>query len=225
MSPSGCPRRTSAFGFQTGRGGRKMAFSLASILGGGVLDGVGNVVEKVAGVFGTNKEADARRQFELADMDTRALISAQSQFAREFHAPRNWFDSIINGLNRLPRPFMAFGAIALLIGPFIDPIEYSASIAALGLIPEYLWGIIGGVFAFYFGARHWENKRRTQVTLDHAKGVMDHMQKIRELKPRKAAVTESGETIPTVLENEDELEDQEHQDWNAPADRLARAGG
>ena len=193
---------------------------LTNLLGGNLVTGLGNTVEKVAGVFGVNKEAQAQRDYEAADRDTNALMSAQRQFAREFTEPRNIFDSIVNGINRLPRPLMAFGAIALLIGPFIDPIEYTASITALQLIPEYLWGIIGAVFAFYFGSRAWQEKRRMQVTADHTKEVMRHMREIRAMKPaRKAAPVRDA---PAVAEHDDEDEAGEHQDENPPAERLAR---
>ena len=197
-----------------------MAFSLTSLLGGNILDTAATAVEKVAGVFGVNKEAQAQRDYDAGDRDTNALMSAQRQFAREFTEPRNFFDSIINGLNRLPRPLMAFGAIALLIGPFIDPIEYTAAITALQLIPDYLWGIIGAVFAFYFGSRAWQEKRRMQVTADHTKEVMRHMREIRAMKPaRKAAPVRDA---PAVAEHDDEDMTGEHQDENRAADRLAR---
>lgn len=193
---------------------------LTNLLGGNLVTGIGSTVEQVAGVFGVNKEAQAQRDYEASDRDTNALMSAQRQFAREFTEPRNFFDSVINGLNRLPRPLMAFGAIALLIGPFINPIEYSASISALQLIPEYLWGIIGAVFAFYFGSRAWQEKRRMQVTADHTKEVMRHMREIRAMKPaRKASPVRDA---PAVAEHDDEDMTGEHEDENAPADRLAR---
>lgn len=126
---------------------------LANLLGGGLLSGV----DKILGRFFPDRDREL-------DAETRSLTSAQRQFAAEFHRPTNWFDSIINGLNRLPRPFMALSALGLLWLPFFEPALFALAMQSLALVPDFLWGIIGGIFAFYFGARHITEKRKTGVS-------------------------------------------------------------
>jgi hypothetical protein len=64
-----------------------------------------------------------------------------------------WFDRVVNGLNRLPRPFLAFGTIGLFIYAMLDPQGFAARMVGLNAVPEPLWWLLGAVVAFYFGAR------------------------------------------------------------------------
>lgn len=132
---------------------------ITSLLGGGGLSGVTSAVKGVAEVFTENKEAAAGRKAAALDRDTEVLIAAQAQFAREFHRPRNIFDSIINGLNRLPRPILALGAIGVLGYAFYDPVRFQEAAIVLEIVPEELWWLISAIVAFYFGARHFEKRK------------------------------------------------------------------
>ncbi len=75
---------------------------------GSVFGGGRNVVTETAEVFRVNVEAQAQR-------DSEASHAALAQFAAEFGGARQgWFDQFVDGLNRLPRPVMAFGVIGFL---------------------------------------------------------------------------------------------------------------
>lgn len=67
--------------------------------------------------------------------------------------PKAGFDRVMDALNRLPRPFMALGMLALIATAMIDPVWFSARMDALALIPEPLWWLIGAVVSLFFGAR------------------------------------------------------------------------
>jgi hypothetical protein len=72
----------------------------------------------------------------------------------EYHLPSlGWFDRVVNGLNRLPRPFLAFGTIGLFVYAMVDPPGFAARMVGLNAVPEPLWWLLGAVVAFYFGAR------------------------------------------------------------------------
>ena len=64
-----------------------------------------------------------------------------------------WFDQLVNALNRLPRPLMALGAIALLVHAMADPAGFALRMQGLRAMPQELWWLTGGVITFYFGAR------------------------------------------------------------------------
>jgi len=93
-----------------------MIQQLAAILFGGNR----NAVKELAEVFRVNAEASAERGHAL---DTAAL----SQFAAEFVArnQRTWWDSLVDGLNRLPRPAFTCGVFAVLIWTVRDPVFMS----------------------------------------------------------------------------------------------------
>lgn len=108
---------------------------------------LGNAVEGVAEVFRPN----ATRQMELS---AAAQEAALTQLGAEFsNAGSTWFDSAVNGLNRLPRPFLALGTVGLFVYAMIDPAAFSQRMVGLNAVPEPLWWLLGAVVAFYFGAR------------------------------------------------------------------------
>ena len=107
----------------------------------------GGALTSTAEVFRENTEKSAVRAHHLQQ-------AALSQFATEFRVPRSGFDRFIDGLNRLPRPAMAFGVLGLLIAAMIDPIWFADRMVGLGLVPEPLWWLLGAIVSFYFGARH-----------------------------------------------------------------------
>lgn len=107
-----------------------------------------NVVAETAEVFRVNAEAEAQR-------DASASHAALAQFAAEFEGARQgWFDRFVDGLNRLPRPMMAFGVIGLFAAAMTDPVWFAARMAGIALVPEPLWWLLGAIVSFYFGARH-----------------------------------------------------------------------
>ena len=108
---------------------------------------LGSAVEGVAEVFRPN----ATRQMELS---AAAQEAALSQLGAEFsNAGGTWFDSAVNGLNRLPRPFLALGTVGLFVYAMVDPQAFSQRMVGLNAVPEPLWWLLGAVVAFYFGAR------------------------------------------------------------------------
>lgn len=107
-----------------------------------------NVLRETVEVFRENREAGANRDYQLRS-------DALSQFAEEFRPiGRSPFDRIMDGLNRLPRPFLALGTVGLLISAMTAPDWFSTRMAGLALVPEPLWWLLGVIVSFYFGARH-----------------------------------------------------------------------
>jgi len=121
---------------------------------------------QVAEVFVPN----ATRRQELA-AETRA--AAMAQHAAEFrHARTGAFDRAVDGLNRLPRPLLALGTIALFVYAMADPASFAIRMRGLAEVPEPLWWLLGAVVGFYFGAREahhfrltrWADGRKTAAT-------------------------------------------------------------
>lgn len=124
---------------------------IANILGA---VGSGRVRETIE-VFRPNAEAaDARGHDQF--------IAALEQFAAE-RSGAGWFDRLVDGLNRLPRPALAFGTIGLFVFAMADPESFSVRITALALIPDQLWWLLGAIVSFYFGARELQKVRADSV--------------------------------------------------------------
>jgi hypothetical protein len=83
-----------------------------------------------------------------------AQMAALRQLGEEYQHPAlSWFDRLVNGLNRLPRPFLAFGTIGLFVYAMVDPEAFAFRMVGLNAVPEPLWWLLGAIVAFYFGAR------------------------------------------------------------------------
>ncbi|NEX44894.1 3TM-type holin [Pseudotabrizicola algicola] len=73
--------------------------------------------------------------------------------------PGSGYDRLIDALNRLPRPFMAFGAQALVLYALLDPAGFARRMEGLDAMPEALWWLLGAVITAYFGAREAHHLR------------------------------------------------------------------
>ena len=129
--------------------------SLFSIIFGGER----NVVRHTVEVFRPNAEAAAER-------DATRYAASMAQFAAEFSQPRRGlFDRFIDGLNRLPRPFLALGTLGLFVSAMVEPIWFSQRMQGIALVPEPLWWLMGAIVSFYFGARHQTKSQEFQSGL------------------------------------------------------------
>lgn len=109
----------------------------------------------VAEVFVPNKEKQSVRKHDesMADID-RDMASLQ-QFSVEFHKRlnRTWWDSFVDGLNRLPRPLLTFAIVGLFVLAPLDPERFLLIAKAYELMPSGYWALLTVIIGFYFGGR------------------------------------------------------------------------
>lgn len=118
-----------------------------------------NALRESIEVFRENAEAGAARAH---DMQSAAL----SQLAAEFqYGGKSRFDRFMDGVNRLPRPLLALGTLALIGASLGDPVWFAARMQGLALVPEPLWWLLGVIVSFYFGARHQVKSQEFQQGL------------------------------------------------------------
>jgi hypothetical protein len=175
------------------------------LFGGGA-----NVLRDTVEVFRPNAEASAARAF---DLDAAAL----AQLSAEFHQrqARTWFDVLVDGLNRLPRPLMVITVFGLLIWTAIDPIRMAEVFTAWAIIPAGLWAIIGVIVSFFFGGRaqikSHDFQREFAATLAAAPQVAANLRAVQSLRDEdgKEDMAEPVASNPAL------------QDWRAESDRGA----
>jgi hypothetical protein len=103
------------------------------------------------------------------ELSAEAQMAALRQLGEEYQHPAlSWFDRLVNGLNRLPRPFLAFGTLGLFIYAMIDPEAFAHRMVGLNAVPEPLWWLLGAIVAFYFGARETHYFRNRTVVSPYA---------------------------------------------------------
>ncbi len=162
-----------------------------------------NVLTETAAAFRENAEAGAEREARLKGQ-------AMSQFAAEFAHPRKgWFDRLIDGLNRLPRPMLAFGTIWLFVMAMTDPIWFAGRMQGIALVPEPLWWLMGAIVSFYFGARHQAKAQEFQqsvaATAAQARDVSERVRAVEALG-LGASLTE-GQSGPATPDPNPALDD------------------
>ncbi|WP_116131492.1 holin family protein [Tropicimonas sp. IMCC34043] len=157
-----------------------------------------NAVVEAVEVFRENTEKGAER-------DHARAAAALTQFSAEFAGSRpSAFDRLIDGLNRIPRPAMALGTLALFVAAMVDPIWFASRMQGIALVPEPMWWLLGAIVGFYFGARHQakgqEFQRSIATTLARAGEVTEGIAALQALesgsggRPDAAAVAEADGT-------------------------------
>lgn len=125
--------------------------------GAAAVQALGDAARGVAEVF----VPSATRRMELS---AEAQQAALRQLGEEYQHPAlSGFDRMVNGLNRMPRPFLAFGTLGLFVYAMVDPAGFGLRMTGLNTVPEPLWWLLGAIVAFYFGARETWYFRNTKI--------------------------------------------------------------
>jgi hypothetical protein len=133
---------------------------LSLITGGitGILE-AGNGVVKT--IFGDKSARESSEHDE--NMATKA------QFTSEFMVQnRTKFDSLVDGLNRLPRPTIVAMVVYYFWLSQHDTIEFQRLNLALSSIPENMWILTGVVTSFYFVVRELHKNRDRKMALSQS---------------------------------------------------------
>lgn len=109
------------------------------------LTGIPLIGDVVKTVFGSRFERDAQAHTEQ--------MAIHNQFAQEFGHSKTWWDSFVDGLNRLPRPVMTFGVIWLFYYCVSDPSGFERSAQALTAMPYEGWVALWMIIGFWFGTK------------------------------------------------------------------------
>jgi hypothetical protein len=138
---------------------------IGKLIGGpGAVTALGEAAKGVAEVF----VPSATKRMELS---AEAQMAALEQLGEEYQHPSlGWFDRLVNGLNRLPRPMLAFGTLGLFTYAMVDPEAFAFRMVGLNAVPEPLWWLLGAIVAFYFGARETYYFRNRTVSSPFSPG-------------------------------------------------------
>lgn len=73
--------------------------------------------------------------------------------------PQGRYDRLIDAANRLPRPVLVYGTVALMFLALIRPDLFDRGMASLDRMPDELWWLVGAILAGHFGAREAHHMR------------------------------------------------------------------
>jgi len=111
--------------------------------------------KEVAEVFVENKEQRGKRAHEEVMADIDRDVASLKQFSAEFiqRQNRTWWDSLIDGLNRLPRPLLTIGILSFFVLAPLSPTRFLEIAKAYELMPPGYWALLSIIIGFYFGGR------------------------------------------------------------------------
>jgi hypothetical protein len=120
-----------------------------------VITGLFRPAKELVEVFRPNAEMEAARGHEETMALSQQDLAALRQFAAEFHSRerRTWWDSLVDGLNRLPRPLITLGILAFFVLAPLEPVRFLEVAKVYELMPDGFWALLSVIVAFYFGGR------------------------------------------------------------------------
>lgn len=116
-----------------------------------LLGGAGGLVEAGGKIYTSVAGNQAERDQQISAEQIQLLASYGAEFAAREN--RTKWDSLADGLNRIVRPALAIGVQLTFVWAAIDPPSFVEAMQALAIVPEQLWFIWMGVWAFYFTGR------------------------------------------------------------------------
>lgn len=163
---------------------------------GGLFGGGRNILRETAEVFRENTEEGAVRDGKLRE-------AALAQFGAEFTLVRQgWFDRLVDAANRLPRPLMAMGTLALFISAMVDPVWFASRMQGIALVPEPLWWLLGAIVSFYFGARHQAKGQEFQIRVAQSMAqvpqIVDNLKALKTLQNGGAIAGDAAAEVPEM---------------------------
>lgn len=147
-------------------------------------------VKAVDGVVKTIFGSKHQRDMSAAQAD----MASQQQFASEFQyrGDRTWFDSLIDGVNRLVRPVLVFTVFTMFPMAYYNPQEFAILMSSLSLIPEPVWTLFFLIVGFYLPSRMIEKvnakKAAGGITQQQAKEVREGAKEIIALRPTEQEI-------------------------------------
>lgn len=153
------------------------------------------IIKDVVEVFIPNREKSAQRKHLEQIADSEIDKAALQQFATEFSGSSNrtWFDSLVDGLNRLPRPLLTFGVLFFFILAPMDPAKFLEIATAYEVMPEGYWTLLTVIVGFYFGGRMQLKGQEMQIkgnALEKAKEIITMRKEFRKLSEEDQKETE-----------------------------------
>ncbi|MEJ2641670.1 MAG: 3TM-type holin [Desulfosarcinaceae bacterium] len=129
----------------------------------------------VAEVFVENKENKGLRRHEETMADIGRDMASLSQFSEEFHRRKNrtWWDSFVDGLNRLPRPLLTIGVLSFFVLAPLNPTKFLEIAKAYELMPAGYWALVSVIIGFYFGGRMQLKAQDMTVKQDAVKAAKE----------------------------------------------------
>ncbi len=160
-----------------------------------IVGGINAVGGLVKSIFG---DKSAREDNEHSEQEA-AFNELSSEAAAQQRDNRNWFDTLVDGLNRLPRPIIAFGVLAAMIWCPIDPVGFSATMQAYTLVPQWLALIFGQIILLFFGGRMLDKWNMNPTDPKVVSATIAHIKELRDMDGKVQTSQQQVQSVSPVV--------------------------
>lgn len=156
----------------------------------GILSGLGQILgfgKSVASRVAVDKDLVESNVHSEQETATNAMAAENV-----IRPNRTWWDSLVDGICRLPRPIFAFMVVFVLLWAPIDPIGFSAAMTAYALVPMWMAAVMGQIVLLYMGGRMLQNGlgQLNGPTQKQVANVLENMKNIMALKQKGVGTVE-----------------------------------
>lgn len=188
---------------------------LSSFLGGGLLKGVGGIMNAGKGIY-TAIAGDKGAEQQALHAEQMSVHSAyQMEWAAQM-GKTGLINSLVNAANRLVRPLYTYGVIALFVWCAVDPVEFTMFVQALSVMPELMWYVLLTITAFWFGGRLLEKAPKSikGVNKEALAAVMASRKQMKaEIKEEEGLITDKE--YQEQMKSSKPLSNAAIMEWNA----------
>lgn len=177
--------------------------------------GLGATAQGVARGVATFTGDKVQRESNVHDEQMAVLDQVGAEFLPREN--RTWWDSLVDGLNRLIRPAAALTILyEVFIWPAVDPVGFAATMQAYALVPEWLALLAAQVLLLFFGGRmldKWPRKLKGPSAAE-VNAVLETQRKIRDLANDNAPAMEDEAFQAAMADTSKPLSNAAIMEWN-----------
>lgn len=160
--------------------------------------GVKTVSDSVVDVTKVFKGSKADRDNYSHQQFMAGLQAYSAEFSQQNN--RTWWDSLWDGINRMPRPLIVIAIFSYFWFSYKNPEEFQILNIGLDTVPTEMWWIMTTVVSFYFVARELKKSRDTKMALSDKEfdTVRKRIAKLREKAEKELPPHDLGYTNPSI---------------------------
>ena len=166
----------------------------------GIFNGAGRLW---GAIFGSKETTEKNISREKTTAQEALVEEARSSMRRT-----DFFTVFVEGMNRLVRPTFSYGTIAFFTWAVYDPINFTVSMQALSLVPDFMYGIFLTIVGFWFGGRIVEkyadaklrgpSAEQLQEVLDNQRKILQGNYSRTKIEPRPKTVVIRQDKKPSL---------------------------
>lgn len=160
----------------------------------GILDSIAGIFNGAGrlwgAIFGSKETTEKNISREKTTAQEALVEEARSSMRRT-----DFFTVFVEGMNRLVRPTFSYGTAAFFVWAVYDPINFTISMQALSLVPDFMYGIFLTIVGFWFGGRIVEKYADAKLRGPSAEQLQEVLENQRRIMQGNYSTSQNKKTV------------------------------